>query len=93
MLKKSSTLIFSHPNLRLREESFGGLAQADSGIYMLNHDEFDALSKFAKGYSTRKEIERNIGNLIKEFLDKGLLLEIDQKIVNNIIKRKREDNG
>lgn len=93
MPEKSSTVIFSHPNLRLRKESFGGLAQANSGIYMLNHDEFDALSKSAKGYSTRKEVERNIGNLVKEFLDKGLLLEIDQKIADDIIRRKRKNNG
>lgn len=83
--------IFRHPFLKVRKEVFGGLAQADGGLYMLGHNEFDALVHF-QGYINLLEAKNKLGHiLLKNFLKAGFLLKINQKDANNALTLQRKE--
>lgn len=86
MSNTSNTIIFRHPDIKMRIEAFGGLARANGELYMLGHDEFFGLSVFC-GYASRKEVEKKLDKvLVDKFLAAGLFLEINQEEADKVLR-------
>ena len=88
MSKTIDSYIFRPPHMKMRAEEFGGIAQAQGALYILNISEFNTLLSFDE-YMSKELAQQKIGNeMLESFLIAGLFLEISQDDAQNTIKER-----
>jgi hypothetical protein len=77
-MSEENYIIFRNPNIKYREESFGGIIKHRRKFLLINRDYYKILSGFKKTvlYSSFNEDEKKI---IDFFTQKEILLKIDLK--------------
>ncbi len=81
-------VIFKNPKVKYRGEDFGGIVESDFQFYILNKKQYKFLknlNKF-KYYDSLKKDEKKI---VDKFLEKKILLKIESKRAEKIIKTKK----
>lgn len=71
-------IYFIHPDLKKREENFGGVIQTDKGLFVLNQTEFSFLKDFKTGPCEAKKTP------LKKFLKINAICGISDEEISSI---------
>lgn len=83
-------VLFKHPKVRVRKENFGGIAKTEDGLYILNKKAYK-LFESIKNNPTYSDLTKNKESkeIIDELLERRIILKIDKKKANEIIKESK----
>jgi len=84
------SLIFKNKQVKYRKEDFGGLVLIDNLLYILSEDEYNLISKIdKKRYAKESSLSKKELGTLKKLSHNQILLKIDSKKAEQILKTKR----
>ena len=77
-------IIFKNKRVIYRKESFGGIAQYNSQLFILDKEQFAFIKKFKK-YISYSRLNKKEKQIVDEFLKHEIFLKIDENIIKDSI--------
>ena len=75
-------IIIKNLRIQYREESFGGILQYNSKLFLLDKEQFTFIKNFKK-YKYYSSLGKNEKQIVDEFLKYGIFIKIDESIIND----------
>ena len=84
-----NALVFRHPHLKLRQESFGGIGKLGSQLYLLCPNAYNALITAVRPLCYNEASRQFTKNTVDELIENRFLVIIDKSIALKILNERR----